>query len=134
MSRWKRSSSSRSCSSAGRRSSARRRRPSRVSSSMAISASGGGENGVHRTGEAPPERRLRGELLAAFLGDAVELCAAVVLGDAPFRGDPPAIFQAMEGGVEGALVDLEHVARDLLDALSHAPSVHRLEGERLEDE
>ena len=40
----------------------------------------------------------------------------------------------MERRIERALVDLEDVARDLLDALGDAPAVHCLEGQCLEDE
>jgi hypothetical protein len=40
----------------------------------------------------------------------------------------------VERWVEGALVDLEHATRHLLDALTDAPAVHRLEGHGLEDE
>src|ERR1041384_4272997 len=40
----------------------------------------------------------------------------------------------MERRVERSLIDLEHAARDLLDALADAPAVHGLEGRGLEDE
>jgi hypothetical protein len=40
----------------------------------------------------------------------------------------------LEGGIEASLVDLENVARCLLDALGDAPAVHRLDGECVEDQ
>src|SRR4051812_31191049 len=40
----------------------------------------------------------------------------------------------MQCGVERSLVDLQDVARDLLNALRDAPTVHGLEREGLEDE
>jgi hypothetical protein len=40
----------------------------------------------------------------------------------------------MQRWVERALVDLQHVARDLLNALRDSPAMHGLERERLEDQ
>ena len=40
----------------------------------------------------------------------------------------------MEGWVERSLVDLEHAARHLLNALADAPAVHRFEGDGFEDQ
>ena len=46
----------------------------------------------------------------------------------------PCRAQAVQGRVERSLVDLEHAAGPLLDALGDAPSVHGLDLERLEHE
>jgi hypothetical protein len=43
-------------------------------------------------------------------------------------------FEAMEGGIERALPDLENVAGNLLDAVGNGPSVGGLERENLQDE
>jgi hypothetical protein len=40
----------------------------------------------------------------------------------------------MEGGVEGALLHRQHVAREQLDAFRDGPPVERLARERLEDQ
>ena len=57
-----------------------------------------------------------------------------VLGLPPLRVEPPGTLEALQGGEQGAGVDLEDVARDLLDAPRDAEAVHRLEAERLEDQ
>ena len=85
------------------------------------------ESALDGEGVALPALHLRHELAAPFGGDLVELRAAIVLGDAPFGGDPPAVLEAVQRRVERALVHLEHVAGDLLDALRDAPAMHRLE-------
>jgi hypothetical protein len=40
----------------------------------------------------------------------------------------------LQGGVERSLIHVEDAARELLDALADPPTVHRCEGEGLEDE
>ena len=40
----------------------------------------------------------------------------------------------MEGGIERALLDAEHVARDLLDALGYGPAMLRFQRKGLQDE
>ena len=48
--------------------------------------------------------------------------------------DPTALLQALERGIERPLIHVEDAARELLNARADSPAVHRLEGERLEDE
>jgi hypothetical protein len=40
----------------------------------------------------------------------------------------------MEGGIERALLDAQHVARNLLDALGYGPAMLRFERKGLQDE
>src|ERR1041384_7782480 len=80
-------------------------------------------NGI---GVALPGADFAGELFASGGGEGVELGAAVVLGRAPLGVEQAAILEAVQRGVEGALVDLEDAARDLLDALADPPAVHGL--------
>ena len=48
--------------------------------------------------------------------------------------DQAVLLEALERGIQGALVHLEHAVGDLLDALADPPPVHGREGERLEDQ
>src|SRR6185503_14641900 len=62
-----------------------------------------------------PPCRLRRELFAARRRQPVVLRLAVVVGRAPERCDPAAVFQPVQGWIEGAVLDLEHVLRAALD-------------------
>src|SRR5215831_14521449 len=55
-------------------------------------------------GQRPPVGGFSGELFAAGGGELVESGAPVVLGRTPLGADPPAFFQPLERGVEGAVV------------------------------
>ena len=85
-------------------------------------------------GHPRPVLALFGQLAAAGPRQPVVLGLAVVLGRVPLGSIQPACFETMERGIERALIDLQHVSRDLLDALRDAPAVHRLERQRLQDE
>ena len=75
-----------------------------------------------------------GELFAATLGDGIKLGFAIVVGGAPFGGDPAALLEADERGVNGALVEQDFVAGDLFDAASDAVAVEGTNGgEGLQD-
>src|SRR3954470_23239721 len=74
------------------------------------------------------------ETLFTGASDDVVLRAAIVVGRSPFSGHPAALLEALEDRIERALVDVERVARELLDALADSPAVHRLEGQGLEHE
>src|SRR5262245_10720089 len=69
-----------------------------------------------RAGVAAPVGRLDSELGATELRQRVELGAPVVLGSAPTRLDPTALFQAVQGRIEGAFTDRQCVGGGLLDA------------------
>jgi hypothetical protein len=73
------------------------------------------------------------ELDAASGGEGIELGLAASLGFGPFGFDPGFAFEAIEGGVEGALLDLEYFARDLLDAFGDGPAMFGFEGDGFED-
>lgn len=68
------------------------------------------------------------ELLAAGFGDGVEAGFAIVVGSAPFGGDPTFMCQADERGVDRALIDLESFFADLLDAACNAVAVEGAHG------
>jgi hypothetical protein len=63
----------------------------------------------------------------------VELRFAIVLGLAPFGGDEALVLEAIESRVEGALLDLELVLRDLLDAQEDAVPVEWAERDCFEN-
>jgi len=44
------------------------------------------------------------------------------------------LLQPVESGIEGALLHLQDLVRDLLDAFGDSPAVHRLERDGFEDE
>ena len=48
---------------------------------------------------------------------AIGLGAAAQLGNLPLRFDPALMLEAMERGIEGALIDVQDILRNLLDAL-----------------
>ena len=56
------------------------------------------------------------QLAPAGLRDRVELRLAIVLGDAPARRNPTLMLEPHQRRVHGALVELQQVVADLLDA------------------
>jgi hypothetical protein len=50
--------------------------------------------------DAIPAAHLRAQLLAPDNGETVVACLAVVLRRAPERGDPAAVFEAVESRIE----------------------------------
>ena len=85
-------------------------------------------------GEAIPVGEFLFELGATGSGEGIELGDAAGFGFGALALDPAFLLEAMEGGVEGALLDLEDFAGDLLDALGDSPTVLGLEGDGFEDE
>jgi len=77
---------------------------------------------------------LDAELTVARGGELVVAPAAVVLGDAPGRLEPSSSLHAQQRGVQRPLGDEEDVAGHRLDAVGDAPSMHGLEGERLQNQ
>ena len=65
-------------------------------------------------------------MLGAGARDAIDAHAAIGRRHAPLGVDETVLEQTLKGGVERALLDLEQVARRLLDALHERVSVHRL--------
>src|SRR5262249_22634864 len=66
--------------------------------------------------------------------EGVEARAAVVFGGAPGAFDPAALLEALEGGVEGAVVDEEGFAGAALDGECDAMAVVRRGGKDAQDE
>src|SRR5690348_2091786 len=64
----------------------------------------------------------------------VVLRFAVVLREAPLTCDQPSTLEAMERLIERGIGDAEHAVAPLLHELRDAIAVHRLPGQRLQDE
>src|SRR5262249_32859987 len=77
-----------------------------------------------------PARGFFRELPASRFGERVELRAAIVLGIAPRRLDPPLLLER----IQRPLIDLQDVPRNLLETLRDPPAVHRARRERAQDE
>jgi hypothetical protein len=89
---------------------------------------------ANRGGHALPRARLGGQLPAPGSGELVILRPPAKLGHRPLGGDPALMLEAMEGGVERPLVDLQDVSGDLLDALRDRPAMKRLGLKRSQDQ
>src|SRR4030095_8686960 len=79
---------------------------------------------AYGSGKAVPIRFLARQMLAALRRQLVELSLPAVVRLAPLGGEPDSLFQAMERGVQRALLDLQHFLGDLPDSLGDAVSVH----------
>jgi len=49
-------------------------------------------------------------------------------------GDPTTAFQPVQSRIERALLNPQHLARDLLDTLGNGPAMQRFQGEGPENE
>jgi hypothetical protein len=93
-----------------------------------------GEGGGHGGDESLPAVGFGSQMFSASGGEAVEFRPAIVFGGAPNACEEFALFQAMEGGVEGALFDFEGGSGDLFDAQEDSVAVVGSEGEGFEDQ
>jgi hypothetical protein len=73
-------------------------------------------------------------LFEAGAGEAVVLGLASAFRELPFGTDPAGLFDAVEGGIEGAFFDAEELVADTLDAGGDAVAVHGFVLEDFEDE
>ena len=74
-------------------------------------------------GHLAPAAGLKREAPATGGGEAVVLGLAVVLARAPVGREPAAVLQAMERGIQRALLDLEDLFRGALDDLGDGVAV-----------
>src|SRR5580700_4958422 len=127
MSRWKASSAWRSRSRRCRRKSLRKRR-------CMISTCLSGQHALDGARKAGPGGLVLLDQFAAVPGDFVVLGFAVVLGQSPFRRDGAIELQAVEGGVERAFLDGQHVVGEQMDGLSDSVAMHGAALEGVQDE
>src|SRR5678816_3120795 len=92
----------------------------------------GAEHAVDAADRASPPLELRGELAFAGGSQAIKPGAPVVLGGAPFGDDPAAAQQALQDGIDRALLNGAHAVRQAIDSLGDTPSMHCAEAQRLE--
>src|SRR5207302_624661 len=77
----------------------------------------------HDGGHPLPAFGFRGELLASGSSQRIKFCPPVVLARPPLRRDPALLLDAQQRRIEGALIEVQHVVRDLLNALGNAVAV-----------
>lgn len=92
------------------------------------------EHELDGAGEVPPACDFGGQCAGAGRGQLIVLRLAVVLRGAPIAPDQPPFLEAVQGGIERSLPDLQRVTRELLNALAYSPPVQGGERERLENE
>jgi hypothetical protein len=95
---------------------------------------GGAEDTAHGLDEAAPFAGLLDKVCLAGLGQFVEAGLAIVFGRSPPGFDPALFFEALECGVERAVIDEQDVFGLLLDAASDTLAVLWPEEESTEDE
>src|SRR5581483_5755045 len=92
------------------------------------------EEVVDRRDVVSPTGHFSAESRAPFRGERVVLRAAVVLGQAPLGVDRTGVLEPIQRLVERRVDDAEIAAGALVDPLADGEPVHRLPGERAEDE
>ena len=85
-------------------------------------------------GEAIPAGFFLGESSAAFAGEAIKFGFTAGVGLFPVGGEKISIFEAVEGGVQGAFGGVDYTAGDLFEALGDGVAVDGTEGDDFEDE
>jgi hypothetical protein len=73
--------------------------------------------------EPVPARRFLAKPRAAGRGEVIELRLAVVLRRSPLGVDQPLLFEAVQRGIQCALLNLERTTRNLLNPQQHAVAV-----------
>jgi hypothetical protein len=80
-----------------------------------------------------PAAGSRAEFLSSLSGNPVKLGPAIVLANAPFGGNHPAIFEAVKGRVQGTLFDVEGVLGAVLDDSRNGVSMRWSHHQRAQD-
>ena len=95
----------------------------------------GAQNSCDDVGHAVPVFGFRKQLALPCRGEPVIFGFAVVFRFAPLTGNPSLMFEAIERGIERALLDFSGALfQDLLDAQKNAVAVQRAERDGFEDE
>ena len=110
----------------------RSHRPARAIAASASRQSRRAQHLADRAHEAVPSAGLGRELPTACRCQTVVARLAIVLGRAPERGDPAAVLEPMQRGVERAVLDLQNVFRTLADDVRDGVPVRRPGDQRLE--
>src|SRR5262245_31328172 len=81
-----------------------------------------------------PRVGLLAQHAASLTGERIELRAPVGLGPSPFRSQQAALLEAVQCGVERAILDDERVVGLLVDPASHAVAMIGAVAQRLQHE
>src|SRR5688572_31195100 len=84
--------------------------------------------------EPQPVARLGVHVDTPLARQPIKLCLAPGVAHLPFGGKQLAVLEAMQGRIERALCDLDHVAGNLLEALSDGVPMQRDGGQDLQDQ
>src|SRR5262245_34304842 len=90
------------------------------------------DDAADRGRQTRPLRGFAAEMTPAGPRQRVELRPPVVLARAPFSLNPALLLELVQRGIERPVADLQHLARDLTEALADRPAVHRFERDDLE--
>src|SRR6266576_5458204 len=74
------------------------------------------------------------ELFSSLLSQGVIFCSPVILGSSPFASDQSGSLQPLKSDKQGTCIDAENAPTDLFDADSNAPSMHRFQHQRFQNE
>jgi hypothetical protein len=88
---------------------------------------------VDGAGEPVPTFLFSYELSAPSSGELVKLCLTSRVGLVPLRAYPSLLFKPVKRGIQRALLHLQNLVRDLLNALGDGPTVLRFERDRREN-
>jgi hypothetical protein len=83
-------------------------------------------------GEAVPVSGFAFQLAAAEASEGIKLGAAIVFAGAPFGFDPAFLLELVEGGVKGAVADLQDFAGDLFESDADGETVEGFESENFQ--
>src|SRR5947207_4736989 len=129
-SKWKHNSSSSSASTFFRR----KRERKRNNRSLNMPLLSGLQDLRDRGSKLAPGTFFAFQLLVPKPRQLIKLGAAIVFRRAPACFDPAFALQAMQRGIQGALLYEKSLAGDLMNALRDGPAVLRLKGEGAEDQ
>src|SRR5262245_56198833 len=91
------------------------------------------QNLADRGGQSAPRIFLGLQLFMPASGQLIIFRSPIVLGSVPTGLNPPASFQTVKSWIQRSLLDLQRIARQLLNAFGDRPSVLRPEGYGFED-
>src|SRR5215831_16075111 len=88
----------------------------------------------HRVGDPTPLARLLRELFLTGGRQFIKARAPIVIGDAPLCADPPGGLEALQRGIERAMVDEQRALRRMLNGERDAMAMVRAERQRAQNE
>jgi hypothetical protein len=77
--------------------------------------------------EAAPVGRFFFEMLSSEPSERIEFGAPIILGGFPFGGYPALLLELVQGGIERAVADLQHISRNLFETKANGIAVEGAE-------